>query len=192
LSFYLELEKTERREGRGKAGDGRVHGRPIAVKPGRELERIKRERSRGLHEDHLWLKMLYHSPERDRDRWWQDLRWVSDAHNLRPDGSPTRRPSYKVGDLMVLYLVGHMCPSIAEVTAESVFDPERVAREGSSVADSERWGWLTEVRVIHHAGLDRAPALEAIGVKSTSVRQHGHIHLTRAQFQAALRAIEKP
>jgi hypothetical protein len=135
--------------------------------------------------------MLYYD-ERDLDRWWEKMTWVSDVHRLRKgDGEPLLRPTYRVGDLLVLYLVGQACPAIAEVRREAIFDPARVERD-SNRSDSNRWGWLTEVRVIHKTatGLDGAPDLDQLQVSPSSVRQHGHIRISAAAYARAVTAIE--
>lgn len=94
------------------------------------------------------------------------------------DGEPLLRPSYRVGDLLVLYLVGRACPAIAEVEKEPVFDPARVERGSKSRSDANRWGWLTEVRVIHKtvAGLEGAPASPICGLSAPA-------RAKREQFQ---------
>jgi hypothetical protein len=135
--------------------------------------------------------MLYYD-ERDLDRWWEEMTWVGDVHRFRQaDGEPLLRPSYRVDDLLVLYLVGRACPAIAQVNSEPDFDPARVERE-SNRSDANRWGWLTEVRVIHKhpQGLHGAPDLDRLGIRPSSVRQHGHIEISAATYARALKAIE--
>jgi PLD-like domain len=170
---------------------GQVHGAPISTPKGRELSRLSAERASGSAGRTYWLKMLYYD-ERDLDRWWETMTWVSDVHRQRErDGEPLLRPSYRIGDLLVLYLVGRACPAIAEVKGEPVFDPDRVERD-STRSDANRWGWVTEVRVIHksESGLDGAPDLNLLGVAPSSVRQHGHIRISADVYVHALRAIE--
>jgi hypothetical protein len=97
-----------------------VHGAPIPTPKGRELSRLSVERASGSAGRTYWLKMLYYD-ERDLDRWWETMTWVSDVHRPRErDGEPLLRPSYRIGDLLVLYLVGRACPAIAEVKGEPV------------------------------------------------------------------------
>jgi PLD-like domain len=170
---------------------GPVHGTPILASAGRELSRLRAEQASRNPDRGYWLKMLYYD-ERDLDRWWEKMTWVSDVHRLRDrDGEPLLRPSYRIGDLLVLYLVGHACPAIAEVKKKSVFDPARVER-GSNRSDANRWGWLTEVRVIHKTdtGLEGAPELDLLGVDPSSVRQHGHIRISSNVYARALRALD--
>jgi hypothetical protein len=170
---------------------GPVHGEPIPVGRGRELSRLDDERVPRRPGRRYWLKMLYHD-ERDLDRWWEEMTWVSDVHRRRKsDHEPLLRPSYEVGDLLVLYLVGEGCPAIAEVSGKPDFDPKRVARE-SNRNDAKRWGWLTEVVVIHRTatGLTGAPDLNDLRIKPSSVRQHGHIEISAKTYARALAAIE--
>lgn len=180
-----------RGSGQASAKDrGPVHGTPISAPPGRELSRLWAERKPRQSDRGYWLKMLYYD-ERDLDRWWEEMEWVSDVHRLRNgDGEPLLRPSYRVGDLLVLYLVGRACPAIAEVKKTPVFDPARVERD-SNRSDANRWGWLTEIRVIHKtaAGLEGAPDLDLLGVNPSSVRQHGHIRISSDVYARALKAI---
>lgn len=167
-----------------------VHGTPILASAGRELSRLRAERKSQKSDRGYWLKMLYYD-ERNLDRWWEEMTWVSDVHRLRKgDGEPLLRPSYRVGDLLVLYLVGQACPAIAEVKRRPVFDPARVERD-SNRSDANRWGWLTEVRVIHKTaeGLEGAPDLDWLQVNPSSVRQHGHIQISRDVYARALKAI---
>lgn len=170
---------------------GQVHGKPIPIGDGRELSRLRAERSPRDPDRRYWLKMLYYD-ERDLDRWWEEMTWVSDVHRRRKsDNEPLLRPTYKKRDLLVLYLVGAACPAIAEVKKEPEFNPRRVARE-SSRSDAKRWGWLTEVRVIHKnpTGLEGAPDLDRLRIKPSSVRQHGHIEISPQAYARALRAID--
>jgi hypothetical protein len=84
-----------------------------------------------------WLKMLHYRPERDGS-FWGSISWISDRHVVRDD-RVIWRPTYKVGDLVVLYLSGtYRCPAIIEVTAEADFDPARVEREARP-GDGARW-----------------------------------------------------
>ena len=132
--------------------------------------------------------MLYHEPRQDEPNWWREIPWVSDRHLIR-NSRPSRKPSYRQGERLVLYLVGpSVCPAIVEVTREPRFDPERVENEGLP-GDAEKWGWLIEVRVLRTTTLVRAPRLHDLGVASSSVRQHGHIRLNRTQYDRALSEI---
>lgn len=136
-----------------------------------------------------WLKSVYNTDRRTSAADWRDqLTWLSDGHRFSGD-RPTYRPKYEVGDELVVYAVTDgVCPVRAEVIAEPVFDPERVSRESGS-DEGERWGWLTEIRVLAAADLDRAPSLIEVGVAPLSVRQSDHIHLTDEQYELARREL---
>lgn len=171
--------ECRQRQGRGGFFDAGVR---------RELESFARDPSRGGY----WLKIMYGTPERARTTHWRHPTWVSDRHTIRAsDGEPLGRPSYRVGDHLVIYLSREgrrACPAIVRVTERPVFDLARVRREGA-LGDDERWGWLTEVDGVAATPLARAPTLADIGVRSQSVRQHGHIKLSHTQYRRAMRAI---
>ena len=190
LAYYRRWS-PKRGIGAAKKDRGPVHGTPIPLPPGREFSRLKAERTPRHPDRGYWLKMLYYDG-RDLSRWWEEMTWVSDVHTRRKrDGEPLGRPTYRVGDLLVLYLVGEVCPAIAEVTRKAEFEPKRVRRE-SSRSDADRWGWVTEVRIIHKnaSGLDGAPDLDRLQIAPSSVRQHGHIRISAAAYARALRGIE--
>lgn len=138
-----------------------------------------------------WLKIMYDLPGRHPASHWRSGSWVSDRHTFSADGRPARRPTYEIGDHLVVYLTGgtrQACPAILSVTREPVFDPNRVAREGRP-GDEERWGWLTETEGVRAADVADAPTLSDIGVASDSVRQQGHIRLTSEQYRLAYKAL---
>ncbi|HEX4805131.1 MAG TPA: phospholipase D family protein [Conexibacter sp.] len=141
------------------------------------------------HSSGRWLKMMYDTPVRD-DAWWERMAIVSDEHRTRPDGRVYYEPSYELGDLLVLYVVGRACPAIFEVTRRAEYAPERVRHDPLAQRDDWlRWGYVTEVRLLHSTAIERAPTLGRIGVGTASVRRHGRIRLTLAQFEAARAAI---
>jgi hypothetical protein len=134
-----------------------------------------------------WLKMLHYRPERDR-AFWETLEWISDRH-IHRDSRVIWRPSYKVGDLVVLYLSGtYRCPAIVRVTAPADYDPARVEREGLR-GDGDRWGWLTEVEPVAYTNLEAAPTLSDIGVPNDRVMRRTRLKLRPEQFEAARRLI---
>jgi hypothetical protein len=108
---------------------------------------------------------MYGTDARADVRYWRSPAWVSDRHSFRAsDGQPLGRPSYRVGDHLVIYVsraARRACPAIVRVTNPPVFDLDRVRREGSS-GDDERWGWLTEVAPVETTSLLRAPTLAEI------------------------------
>lgn len=191
LARYRRWEPRQATKGQSGRNHGSVHGSPIPLPPGRELERFEAENYPRRSDRGYWLKMLYYD-ERDLDRWWEEMTWVSDVHRRRKsDDEPLLCPSYQAGDLLVLYLVGQGCPAIAEVKTEPKFDPDRVQRQANR-SDARRWGWLTEVRIVHRhkTGLDDAPTLQDLGISPGSVRQHGHIRISAEAYARALRRMK--
>ncbi|MDP9135814.1 MAG: phospholipase D-like domain-containing protein [Actinomycetota bacterium] len=169
---------------RQRAGQGGIWKPPIKKAP-----RLPRRRGSGGY----WLKIMYDLPGRRPASHWRDGAWISDRHTLAPDGRALRRPSYEIGDHLVVYLAGGeqpRCPAVLQVTAEPVFDPRRVRREGRA-GDDERWAWLTEVDLVTAAKtIDDAPTLTDIGVSHESVRQQGRIRLTPDQYRRAFDALK--
>jgi hypothetical protein len=134
---------------------------------------------------------MYDLPGRHPASHWRTAHWVGDRHTFSPDGRPLRRPTYEIGDHLVVYLTRGeraACPAIVRVTAEPVFDPRRVKREGRR-GDDEKWAWLTEVELVRAADVSDAPTLSEIGVASNSVRQQGHIRLSPEQYRRAYDAL---
>jgi hypothetical protein len=118
--------------------------------------------------------------------------WISDRHTApRADGTPGRKPSYRVGEHLVIYVSRgqrQACPAVVRVAESPVFDPDLVEREVNA-QDAALWGWVTWVEPVASIALSRAPTLSDIGVSSQSVRRHGHIRLSRSQYRRALRKI---
>jgi hypothetical protein len=141
-----------------------------------------------------WLKILYSNEARMTASHWRKRMWVSDRHTDRPGGgTPLRRPSYKVGDHLVIYVTRgerQACPAIVRVAQEPVFDPDLVEREVNS-EDARKWGWATWVEPVAAIALANAPTLADLAVSSQSVRQQGHIHLSRDEYRRALRLIRR-
>ncbi len=186
LKYLRSLRKRkrpaspERRQREGKGG-------LFKTDVGEELGSFVDDPTRGGY----WLKVMYGSSNRTKAVHWKGPSWVSDRHTTRAsDGTPLGRPTYRLGDHLVIYLSrqGRACPAVVRVTTEPKFDLDRVRREGE-LGDDERWGWLTEVEGVAATDLTKAPGLDDIGVNPRSVRQHGHIRLSHGQYRAALRAI---
>lgn len=132
-----------------------------------------------------WLKLVYNRQRRTQaPEWRHGLPWISDHHRRRGDRA-IQRPSYRVGDEVVVYSVhDRVCPARLRVAVDPEFDPARVEREGSR-ADAKRWGWLTEVEVLATADLDRSPTLREIDVDPSSTNRADHIRLTTEQYRRA-------
>ncbi|MBN9105459.1 MAG: hypothetical protein J0I14_10690 [Propionibacteriaceae bacterium] len=104
--------------------------------------------------------------------------------------SPKRRPSFKPGDLAIIYSQGiHACYAVVEVTDEPTYDPEFLHSEGASAEDSARWPWISHTipRLVPESVVEVKP--EEIGV-STRALQNGHVRIDLAGFTAAVRALE--
>jgi hypothetical protein len=185
---YLHSLQRRRRpalpERQQRAGRGGI----FAIDPGTELAAFIGDPSRGSY----WLKIMHHRPERAKLASWRGDFWISDVHRLRPsDGEPLLKPSYKVGDRLVIYLSREgrrACPAIVRVTRTPRYEPARVRREGWP-DDYKKWSWVTEVVGERAVALDRGPTLADLDVSSASVRQHSRIRLSHAQFQRALAKI---
>jgi hypothetical protein len=95
--------------------------------------------------------------------------------------SSSKRPSVEEGDLAVLYAsVWQAVYSIAEIAGSPENDPART-----------RWSWRFPLRprfVLDD--LDRAPAVEEMGVFPSSLWRHSYIRLTPEQFERAVALIE--
>lgn len=165
-------------------GQGGVFSQP----PDPELDSFAATR----RDSGYWLKLVYGTGMGPDDLF--DYSWISDHDRPKPDGSPGgRRPGYKVGDHIVIYVTRGddlRCPAVARVTAPPVLDPGRVEREGSK-EDAEQWPWLTEIDVVHAVPLRRGATLDQIGVGTTSIRQHDHITLRVDQYRRALDTIQR-
>ncbi len=148
-----------------------------------------------------WLKLGYFSDaQAGDDQYWMRRQWVSDSpgrksprwrRRPRPtqgEQRPAYAPRYDVGDLLVIYVQGHGCPAIVEVTAEPIWDPRKVDEAGAP-GEGDQWGVVTRVRGIASTALAQAPSLEDIGVPARSVMRKGHLPLAEWQFREAERCI---
>jgi hypothetical protein len=90
--------------------------------------------------------------------------------------SSSKRPSVQPGDLAVLYAsVWQAVYGIAEVVGAPENDASRT-----------RWAWRFPLRArVVLDDLDRAPAVEEIGVFPRSLWRHSYIRLTPEQFERA-------
>lgn len=137
----------------------------------------------------IWLKMLYHHRRRDQPSWWREVGWISDG---RPPPSPQKLvngPRYKVGDLILFYLVEvggpvRCCPAVAKVTELPRHDPSFV-RANAFPGDELKWPWVTEVEVIDSTSLEKAPRLTDVNVDSELTRRRGRLVLQPDQLAAA-------
>ena len=88
--------------------------------------------------------------------------------------SSSKRPSVQPGDLAVLYAsVWQAVYAPAVVVGAPAHDPSRT-----------RWAWRFPLRaLVVLADLDRAPAVEEMGVFPSSLWRHSYIRLTPEQFE---------
>jgi len=137
-----------------------------------------------------WLKTMHDRPERDEERYWQQIAFINDPHFFR-NGEPRNRPRYRPGDLVVIYLSGtYRCPAAVRVAGTASFEPERVERsQQTREGDGGRWGWVTDVEPIAGKPLVLAPGIGDIGVESRSLMRRARLKLTPAQYHAALSAL---
>jgi len=137
-----------------------------------------------------WLKTIHNRPERDQPSYWQSRTWVGDNHRFRDDGKPLLRPSYRAGDLLLIYLTGtYRCPAAVRVVDVPDFDPARVDRE-ERAGDGSQWGWVTAIEVLAHTQLVEAPTLDDVGVETRSLMRRGRLKISATQFEAGLSGIQ--
>jgi hypothetical protein len=123
-----------------------------------------------------WIKANYHRHNEDGRGWWH-RGWISDA----------KRASYKVDDLILLYLGAKFdgprrAPTIVRVKEECEFNPDFVARNGDPEAQ-DRWPFVTRVECVFEVPVERGLPLHAIDVSSNGL-QGGRKVLSRAQFES--------
>lgn len=129
----------------------------------------------------LWMKAEYgrRDPRRYRGEAW----FASPG--------PTRRPSFKPGDLALIYAQSiHACYAVVEITDEAILNPGFLLAEGVSATEAERWPWISHTipRLVPDA---RATVTTAeVGVSPRAL-QNGHVRVSLAGFAAAVRALEQ-
>ena len=130
-------------------------------------------------------------PGRDDERYWQQLAFINDPHFIR-GGEPKGRPSYRPGDLVVIYLSGtYRCPAAVRIVGTASFEPTRVERSAQALeGDEKRWGWVTDVELVAHKPVVGAPEIGEIGVESRSLMRRARLKITPDQYRAALSALK--
>jgi hypothetical protein len=95
--------------------------------------------------------------------------------------SSSKRPSVQAGDLAVLYAsVWQAVYGLAEIVGAPENDAART-----------RWAWRFPLRSrLVLDDLDRAPAVEEMGVFPSSLWRHSYIRLTPEQYDRAVALIE--
>jgi hypothetical protein len=124
----------------------------------------------------VWIKAIYRDATSADER-WENGAWI---------GSSARgRPSFKVGDLVLIYAVkAKACNAVVRVTEPPVLDPARALREGAT-ADADRWPWITEVAPELQVPIARGVPLTELGLTGRSL-QGGHCHMPTGGLTAAL------
>jgi hypothetical protein len=157
-------------------------GPEVQPEAGRAAERMRR-RNKG--HTGFWMKM--HRVTHPWRRGKGELVFSPYSGTVH---DPKRRPSFQLGDLLVIYAAGtHRCPSIVVVTGPTEFDRDRVIAEVGNQDGMDNWGWVTPVELFRQVAIEKAPRLDTIGVDTKSVRQQSHIVLSAEQYGAAYAGI---
>lgn len=189
------LERASRAYRQRRKKPGWAVGDPLSVDDSDRLganQRLRSSPSGGL-----WLKAVHHAGRNAPPDWWVHQPWINDAHGRTPtgqirytkSGDPARRPTYRVGDFVALYLTGPgVVPVIYEVTSTPRFDIDFVKAHWPD--DAGTYGWVTDVDLVLRADLDRAPPLAETGI-SPQALEVGRKRLTNGQFQLIRRLIDE-
>ncbi len=115
-------------------------------------------------------------------------RWLDDDwyHNHRRSwfGCPKHgRPSFEVGDRVLLYATGHQkLIGAIEVTSEARLDPQFVKDEGKF--DGDRWPWVVEFTPLLIIPLaPQGPHVTRAGVDTLSMRSRSHLLISASQYR---------
>jgi hypothetical protein len=188
------LEQASSAQPKRARSSGWVVGHPLKVDEGDELRATRhlRERRDG---GRWWLKAMYHETK-DSPDWWVRQPWINDAHGRTNDGGirytlagePARRPTYRRGDFVVLYLVGPgVLPAIYVVKSTPRFDIEFVKAYWPK--DAGTYGWVTDVELVLRADPKKAPQLSATGIPGQAL-QGGKKRLTESEYTHIRQLIE--
>lgn len=140
-----------------------------------ELANQLLEESAGVN---LWVKAVYRDEE-DADVPWGDGAWIS--------SSKRGRPSFAVGDLVLIYAKGvHRCNSVVEIADVARYDPAFVVSDGRPQEDGDRWPWVNDVQVRLQVPIAAGVPLSHLGFTGQSL-QGGHKRLGLSEFAAAVR-----
>lgn len=122
----------------------------------------------------LWVKAEYGEAKLAQ---WRDSFFFASP-------SPTKRPSFKPGDLVLIYALGDKsCYAAVEVTSEPFIDPEVLLADDFSPEQIARWPWVTRTRprLVPDEVVKILPA--EIGVKGL---RNGHARVDLTGFSAAV------
>jgi hypothetical protein len=143
------------------------------------LEQILAEDQASAQSRGYWIKSAYHAP--DNPDWWH-RGWISDA----------MRPSYAVGDLIVIYLGKkndgpQLCPAIVRAASVPREDRQWVLDHRDEAA-ADKWRQVTETTFVADVPIADGVPLALIGKDGRSV-QRGNCRITRAEFETLARAM---
>lgn len=171
LAWFAALPKTKTSGGQVERGVGPA----LEIPDPDALEAILGDEHRAASRRY-WIKANYHRRNEDGRGWWH-RKWISDA----------KRASYKVDDLILLYLGakfdGPRCaPAIVRVSEECEYNPGFVSANGDPEA-RDRWPYVTKVECVYEVPVERGVPLSAIDVSSSGL-QGGRKVLSRVQFES--------
>lgn len=131
-----------------------------------------------------WLKVTGTGDRPVEDDWrprWDEWRREQGEISAFP-----RRPRIRRGDRLVLYASG----SPQRYQAGRFYALEEVLSDKPELGAHDRWGWVLATRLVLAGPLiSRAPTLDGIGVRATSVMSKSHIRLTDEQGAEAGRLL---
>lgn len=146
-----------------------------------ELDLILAEDAAAASSRGYWIKANYHRARRDDREWWR-RDWISDW----------RRPSYRVGDLIVLYMSARdegprCCPAIVRVSRPPREDRDWVISHGDAGA-ADQWPFVTETTCVADVPIPLGVPLSTMDVVPQAL-QGGYCQISREQFERAARAM---
>ena len=132
----------------------------------------------GVAAGQVWIKALY-ADAAEAEQPWGDDGWVA---------SPAiRKPSFAPGDLLLIYAsYTGICNAVVRVVGPTRNDPAFLIAEGTSVADTARWPWVTPVEGLLQVPVADGVPLQRLGLTGQSL-QNGHTRMPVGGLAAALR-----
>lgn len=125
----------------------------------------------------LWVKAHY-GDDAAHD-WFAEHSWIASSRG--------KRPSFKVGDLVLIYAGDlHACYAIVQITSEARYDPGALRDGGYSHEDSRRWSWVNTVEGRLQVGALAAVSPSDLGFTGRGLR-NGHRRIDLTEFAAAVR-----
>jgi hypothetical protein len=107
--------------------------------------------------------------------------WIKAMYTYRfenwVNSSKKGRPSFNVGDLLVIYVGGtNCCYAVVSVAGETRNDPAFLIANGRSAEEAERWPWVTPVDVRLRLPETHGAPIAEVGKSGQSV-QGGHCEM---------------